>query len=355
MAEKKMAEADGAPTTPAAKRGRSLFAPLAMIIIGVLFLLDNLNVIGPLNWWAALRFWPLALIFAGLNVLAVQFRRPLGTVLSLLVTAAALAVFGYLLLRGSPDQALWRLGLPMGAPTELRQETVALGAVEAPAVKATLNLSNYPTTIGLLRGDGLMTASIWTRGEVQLEQEREEDGRLTLEFGVRENPIAWLDPRTWANDAGRTWAIELSPDVPLELRVNAGNGATTAVLAGLTLTGLALDSGNGSLQATLPDGDYDVRADSGNGAITLTLPGAGRQALRVDSGNGSVRLLLPAGVAARVAYEMGNGRMNVDERFRQVSGGRDEGVYETVGYDAAAGGIEIQVESGNGSVTVAMP
>jgi hypothetical protein len=222
----------------------------------------------------------------------------------------------------------------MGAPTELRQETVALGAVEVPAVKATLNLSNYPTTIGPLRGDGLMTASVWTRGEVQLEQEREEDGRLTLEFGVRENPIAWLDPRTWANDAGRTWAIELSPDVPLELRVNAGNGGTTAALEQLNLTALTIDSGNGAVEATLPDGDYDVRVDSGNGRVVLRLPEA---------------------VAARLEYNMGNGALNVDERFQRVRGDADEGVYQTAGYETTAENITIHLDGGNGRVTITTP
>jgi hypothetical protein len=355
MAEKKIVETDATPANPVTKGGRSLFVPLAMITIGVLFLLDNLNVLPPLNWGAALRFWPLALIFAGLDVLAVQFRRPLGTVLSLLVTAAALTVFGYLLLSGSPSRALWGLGLPLAAPPGLRQETVALGAVEASAVEVTLNLSNYPTTIGPLHGDGLMTASVWTRGEVQLEQEREDDGRLALEFGVRESPLTWLDPRSWSDTGVRPWAIELNRDMPLDLRLDAGNGSTTAALDELTLTVLALDSGNGGLEATLPAGDYDIAVDSGNGRLTLTLPHMGRQAMRVDSGNGSVQLILPQGVAARVEYDAGNGRLNVDERFTLVSGDRDEGVYETAGYNEAADGIAIHVNSGNGSVTISTP
>ncbi len=166
MAEKKI---DETPANPVSKGGRSLLAPLAMITIGVLFLLDNLNVIAPLNWGAALRFWPLALIFAGLNVLAVQVRRPLGTVLSLLVTAAALTVFGYLLLSGSPDDALRGLGLPVGGVSEVRQETFALDAAGVTAAEITLDLANSATVIGPLTGDGLIAGSVWTRGELQVE------------------------------------------------------------------------------------------------------------------------------------------------------------------------------------------
>ena len=354
MAEKKAEEVGETPAAPVTKGGRSLFAPLAMIAIGVLFLLDNLNVIGPLNWAAALRFWPLALIFLGLNVLAVQFRRPLGTVLSLLVTAAALAVFGFLLLRGSPDDTLRGLGLPVGS-AELRQETFALPADGVASAEIELHLANLPATIGPLTDGGLIAGTIWTAGELALDQASDAGGHVALEVGSQSDPSTWLDPRTWGNEPGRRWTIDLSPDVPLDLAINGSNGQTTAALDELTLTALTLNSSNGSVQATLPDGDYNINVDSGNGSVTLTLPGAGQQAMRLDSGNGRAVLALPEGVEARVEYDLGNGRLSVDERFTQVSGDRDEGVYETAGYDAAAEGIAVRIDSGNGSVTISAP
>ena len=331
MEAKKIEESGATPVAPVRKGGRSLFAPLALITLGVLFLLDNLNVIGPLNWAAALRFWPLALIFIGLNVLAVQFRRPLGTVLSLLVTAAALAVFGYLLVSGAPDDTLRGLGLPVADAPELREETFALSAAGISSAEITLELANFPTTIVPLTDDGLIAGTIWTRGELVVDQGSDDDGHTELEVGARENAAAWFDPRTWQAGQARRWTIELSPTVPLALRIDAGNGAATATLDELTLTALTIDSGNGAVEATLPDGDYDVR---------------------VDSGNGSVALSLPEGVEARVEYDSGNGSVNVPGRFERVSGDRDDGVYETPGYDERAGGITIRLDSGNGSVTI---
>lgn len=333
MAEKKIEEAGATPVDPAEKGSRSLFAPLAMILIGLLFLLDNLNVLPPLNWGAALRFWPLALIFLGLNVLVVQFRRPLGTVLSLLVTAAALATFGYLLLSDAPEARLRGLGLPVMDTPELREETFALGAEGVTSSEITLHLGNFPTTIGPLGDGGLMAGSVWTRGELVVEPESDDDGRLEVKVSVRENPGDWFDPRTWSQGVARQWAIDLSPSVPLALHIDAGNGATTAALDELNLTTLTIDSGNGALEATLPDGEYEIG---------------------VDSGNGSVRLQLPEGVEARVEYDTGNGSLTVDGRFERVSGDRDEGVYETPGY-AAAGGLAIRLDSGNGSVTITTP
>ena len=237
-------------------------------------------------------------------------------------------------LSSSPDDTLRGLGLPVAAAPELRQETFALDDEGVTSAEIALHLGNFPTTVGPLGNGGLIAGTVWTRGAVQMEPERDAEGHIELEVGVRENPGDWFDPRTWGGDENRQWGIDLSPTVPLELHIDAGNGATTAALDELTLTALTLDSGNGALEATLPAGDYNVR---------------------VDSGNGSVVLRLPEGVEARVEYDSGNGSVNVDDRFQRVSGDRDEGVYETAGYDAAADAIAIRVDSGNGSVTITAP
>ena len=93
-------------TIPAAKprSSRSLFSPIVLIAAGVFFLLDNLGVTGGLDWRTALAYWPLALIFIGVNVLVVQIRPPIGSLLSALVAVVAVAIFGFVLLRGSAAQ-----------------------------------------------------------------------------------------------------------------------------------------------------------------------------------------------------------------------------------------------------------
>lgn len=353
MSEDKPVEEKTIEEKAAGRRtSRSLFAPVALIAAGVFFLLDNLGLVAGLDWPAALRFWPVLLIFLGLNVLVTQLRPPLGSFLSLLVALAAVGVFGYLLLAGSPDSAMRTLGLP--APREAQEESFAQGLMGAESAEITLDLSNYPTHIAAGPGNDLISGTIWSRTGLRLEPESEEGGRhVMVTVGERSGGFS-LDPTNW-DDENRAWTFALNPSVPIDLTIDGGNSSATADLSDLTLTGLVIDAGNGQIEAALPDGDYDIGLDGGNGTLTVTLPEAGKRAIEIDGGNGSIKLIAPAGVPMRVEYDTGNGSVSVDDRFERVSGDEEEGVYETADYDAAAGGILMEIDSGNGGVSIVAP
>lgn len=338
-----------AAPAPEKRRGsRSAFAPIVLIAAGVFFLLDNLGVVSALNWEAAWRFWPLALIFLGLNVLVVQFPRPVGTILSALVALAAVAVFGWLLLSGPPSGFLRSLGVP--APRELQAEDFALTPGAAKTAAITLHMGNYPARVEAGSGADLVSGTIWTRTGLDMQPTSDAAGHFDVTIGEEPGGFSF-NPGDWIDGADHTWAFLLSPDLPIDLRLEAGNGSLSADLAGLALSNLVIEAANGSVTADLPAGAYDVRLNGGNGGIDLTLPDSGPREVRVDSGNGGVDLTLPDGVEARVEYDTGNGSVNVDGRFERVSGDNDEGVYETAGYEAGDGVLFV-VETGNGSVEI---
>lgn len=342
-----------ASAPPARRHSRSAFAPIVLIAAGVFFLLANLGVVGALDWEAAWRFWPLALIFVGLNVLVLQLRPPLGTAMSALVALVAVAVFGYLLLSGTPTAAMRSLGLPEAEVSELHDESFWVPLDGVQTAEITIDLSNYPAEIGSPADGGLIGGTIYTRGELDTEFELD-GGHARYQVGERSS--GWMfNPQDWFSDESRTWTFSISPDVPIDLTIDAGNGSATADLSELTLSDLDIDAANGSVTAVLPDGDYDVRLDGGNGGIALTLPESGEREMHIDGGNGGITLLLPAGVEARVEYETGNGSVGVDGRFERVSGDDDEGVYQTAGYEGAANRVLVEVNTGNGSLSIAMP
>jgi hypothetical protein len=337
------------PGEPERRRdSRSLFAPIVLIAGGVFFLLDNLGLIANLNWQAALQYWPVALIFLGLNVLAVQFRRPLGTILSLLVALAAVAVFGYLLVRGAPVDTLRSLGIDTPA-SELREETFAITPGAAKTAEVTIHLGNYPARVAAGDGGDLIAGTIWTRTALDMQPGSEGDSHITVEVGEEPGGLT-MNFSDWTSEA-RTWEFFLSPELPIDLTLDAGNAALTADLAALMLSNLVIDGGNSATTADLPNGDYDIRIDGGNGRLDVALPANGEGEVRVDGGNGGIDLVLPQGVEARVEYNRGNGGVHVDGRFERVAGDNDEGAYETAGYRAGEGLLLI-VETGNGGVSV---
>jgi hypothetical protein len=229
--------------------------------------------------------------------------------------------------------------------------SVAAGNVDSAEVH--LKLSNYPTTLSAAAGEGLVSGTLWTSGRPDIDSQVD-DGRAEVEIG--EAAEGWmLNPLGWVADGEtHTWDLALSPDVPIELRLDVGNGSVQADLSDAVLTGLRLEGDNGRTAAILPPGEYALVVDGGNGALELTLPDDGRQQVQIGSGNGSVQLALPQGVEARIEFDEGNGRIAVDGRFEQVRGDDDRGVYQTAGYQDGAG-LRVDLASGNGSISVTEP
>lgn len=343
-----MKSLDKESATISQRRSRSVFLPVLLIGGGILLLLSNMGMISGLGWSAVFSLWPLFLIFIGLDVIGRQASPPTGTLLSGVIALAAVALFGYVLFSGNP---LFGLGVGQGA-NELRLETFELPVEGVETAEITIDLGNSSAEINALPdNNNLIAGSIYTAGDLVFDTEVE-DGRAEVTVGD-ENTAWLLNPALWFQDqAEQTWQFSLNERLPTDLRIDVGNGSGTAELDQLTLTSLTVDGGNGSFRATLPPGSYEAVVDGGNGSMDLTLPGSGEQSMRIDSGNGSIDLFLPANVEARVEFDEGNGSVNVDVRFSLVSGDEEEGVYETAGYADTTDRVTMDLETGNGSVSI---
>lgn len=82
------------------QRHTALFGPIALIAIGLFFLVNRLNPVTELYWLDLLRLRPLLLIFLGLNVLVLQAPRPYASLLSTGVALIATLSFSFVLLNG---------------------------------------------------------------------------------------------------------------------------------------------------------------------------------------------------------------------------------------------------------------
>jgi hypothetical protein len=320
-----------------------------LIALGFFFLLNNLGLLPALNWAAAIQLWPLLLIFVGLNIIVRQAPGLVGTLLSLLVAIAAVAVFGYLLVAG--DTIPFVRGIT--APAEFRQERLSLPADGVNQATIALDLNEAGGRLfALEEGDQVIEAQVSYRGELQFDTAV--DGgvaTVNLRSDTDNNPFFWLNPENWQGSLER-WQIGLHPEIPLELNLDVGSGSATIDLGGVQLRSLAIDGGSGPSELSLPGGDYDVTLDAGSGPVTVFLPNEGEHVISIDGGSGSLVLHLPATMATRLVVDDGSGGLSLGDvrRLEQVRGEEDEGVWQTPGYDQAEDRLDIHIEQGSGGV-----
>jgi hypothetical protein len=126
------------------------------------------------------------------------------------------------------------------------------------------------------------------------------------------------------------WNLNLSPLIPIDLKINAGVGGSTVDLNGLNTPRLDLDTGVGGMEVTMP---------SHAGTVTA----------RMNGGVGGLTIYIPQGIPARIRADAGIGGVNINQsRFPLVA----DNVYESPDYATATDRIDLNVDSGIGGITI---
>lgn len=292
------------------ERKSSLFGPLFLIFIGVLFLLNNLGILSWDIWFQLIRLWPVFLIGAGLDLILGR-RSMLG---SIVVSVTMIA-----LIAGT----LWFVSTQMPSTPATTQE-VHYALENADKAEVHINFGVGTLHIGALsESDNLL--------EGTLELSRNE----TLEESYSANRDAYLalgskTPRfTFSTDLNKdkTWDIYLCRDVSLELDIDTGVGT-----ARIDLRQLDLD---------------DLKVNSGVGKTTVILPTSGRLSASIEGGVGQVVIEVPQGTEVRLDINTGIGGVEVPDGYR-----RDNNTYTSPGYSSADNRVDLYVNSGLGQIVV---
>jgi hypothetical protein len=358
MSELKSEEIE-TPEKPRRKRGRSMFGPVLLIAAGIFLLLANLNMLPSLNWQAALRLWPLLLIFVGMNILVRQVPRPAGTWLSALVAIAAVALFGYVLLFAEQIPFVDRLGgLAIGTPN---REEISFPADDVSSANVVLHMAApHAEVVGLEDSNDLVAGSVTYRGDLLFDTTMS-DGHAFVELDtVGDNALfSWVDPANWFDsEVAEDWRIGLNTQVPLTIHLDLSSGSTNADLKSLNIAGLEVEGSSGRATLALPSGNFDTIYDVGSGSVSLELPEEGRQRITIDGGSGSLTIVVPDSIEVRIVIsDTGSGQLSVDnDRFARVRDGEEgASTWETDSYAGATDHVDLVLDVGSGSVTVSGP
>jgi hypothetical protein len=287
-----------------------LVGAVFLIGLGVVFLLSNLGYLNVNVWQMVLRLWPILLIAIGFDL--VIGRRSIwaslvGLVLVLGILAGSLWLFGVSVERG---QALSgsQINQPLGQAERARISiSPGAGSLEINALQGSDALISGTVAIG--------------RGQTPMVDYSSEDGVSV--YSLRNSASSFFFP----GDNRWTWDLGITTQVPIDLRVDLGAGDAQVDLSGLDISQLGVDLGVGRAVVQLPDqSDFSARID---GAI------------------GQILVEVPRGQALRVRADTGLANIAVPNDFQE-----QDGVYTSPNYAGAENQIELSVDQAIGNITI---
>ena len=323
---------------------RSLFWPIILVGVGIVWLLVNLNVIAPVEFSSLLRLWPLLLVVIGLDLLLGRQNSWSGALLGV-ITIGALVVFLVL----GPG-----LGWTTANVGNARVESFSTPLENTTQANFVFDLSSEHVNVYALNAPGeLIVADIGHTGTIDYTVSG--NGTRTVHLSQRSNGSGFVFNLSSMN---LKWNLGVTPEIPVNLTLNGGSGSVSADLTGLKLQSLQAAMGSGSADFTLPasPSPYQVQLKSGSGAVNFTLPSQTNLTISADNGSGSMSFNLPSNAEARVEMN-GNSSssLTLPPDFQSVTGsaGNSTEAWQTSGYNTAAARILIRINAvGSGNITI---
>jgi hypothetical protein len=320
---------------------RSLFWPVVLIGIGLVWLLYNLDLISGANLSAALQLWPLLLIGVGLDLL---FGRRFPIVSALIGLVVVGGIIGMTL--AGP-----RLGL-VTSP-DLQTETFVAPAGLARRARLEVQLSSGDNQIRPLSGtQNLLVATAVHSGKVEFTDSGTTNRNIRLSGPFRDAGVF-----IWPGYLGeQSWDVAISPDVPVDLELSISSGSTDVQLSGLKIESVSIQASSGDTTVVLPATGKSYRSvlRISSGSLTASVQPGAETIIESRISSGRLTYDLPA--SSPVRFEVtrkSSGTVRLSERFQLVSGeASGEGIWEAAGSDPSTPLIEITVEISSGSVIV---
>lgn len=293
-------------------RGGLVF-PSLLIGLGVLLLLDSLELLGPETWDAIVNLWPVLLIAIGLDL--VLGRRSAAR--SAMVALATLGIVA---------TGVWTSEAWLGGAA-ITSETISQPAAAAARANVEIAMGVGTLRVGALgEGDQLVAGTIAHPQRDRVTSNFSLSGDTAF-YRLRGDERGNRFPVVSRNNDQVVWDLRLSQQLPMQLKISTGVGNATLDLARLRVD--------------------DLRVDTGVGTTTLTLPRAGHVLAVVHGGVGNTTIIIPANVAARIEASAGLGGTSVAGDYRMRGS-----AYVSPGYDTADNRVELIVTGGIGGISI---
>jgi hypothetical protein len=343
----------------------SLFWPVLLIGVGILFLLSNLDVISGINFFQLWRLWPLLLIALGIHVMFGRERAWLSNLLSLLLVAAAILFLVY-----APS-----LGFTTPSD-ELVSEQFSAPLENTASATFNFNLDRGKLTIYPLEDSNNLVLVDVTRAkdsdEFRFNVSGTANKNVDIELDHMDIDFVFGD---WIGSQNVTVDVGINPNVPLDLIIDTGSSSSVLNLTDFALESLEADTGSGSINLSAPSGDYPLNLSAGSGSLTiqaapdsdlnldasvgsgrisLTLAEGNSGSIELGSGSGTITVNIPEGIGIEVSGSTGSGSVRLPAGYirtegEDVPGPSDSGTWVSPGFNNADYKLFIEFSVGSGS------
>jgi len=282
-----------------------------LLFLGVVFLLQTLNVL-PWGLWGILwRFWPVLIIIVGVSILLRRYNVWLVSALILALLCACLGI------------AIWQYGPSSPAGQITKSYSASLDSLERAEIKIDFTAGNLTMNSLPSSSPNLVEAASKVRnGSMKVDFEQQDgEGRLHLST----ERVNW---RFWGED-GSSWEVKFTRGIPLTIEVKSAASNLDLDLSELEVTELRMD---------VDAGNYLVKMPSSAGTT--------RAYIEADVAN--VEVTIPDGVAAKIKLDVDLSAFDVDEgRFP-----RRGDYYISPDFESAENRLELELDGDIGRVQV---
>jgi hypothetical protein len=227
---------------------------ILLLFLGVIFLLQTLNILPWGLWEIMWGFWPVLIIIIGLGILLRRYNVWLVSLLVLAILGACLGI------------AIWQYG----ASPSIKSYSEPLGDMERAQIEVDFAAGNI--TIGSLppSSPNFVEAESGVRnshGSMNVDfHQQDSEGRLYLSTERVNQPF-------WGGD-GIRWELNFTINIPLTLNIKSAASDMELTLSELKVTELRLDIDAGNCKVTVPSaaGTTDIKIEVDVANVELTIP-----------------------------------------------------------------------------------
>ncbi|MBA7688510.1 hypothetical protein ES703_96993 [subsurface metagenome] len=282
-----------------------------LLFLGVVFLLQTLDILRWGLWGTLWRFWPVLIIVIGLGILLRHYNAWLVSLLVLAILGACLGV------------AIWQYNPSLSSGIVTRDYSEPLDGLEYAQIE--IDFSAGSVAIGSL--------PLGPQSLVEIDSEvRNSRETMSIDFiqqdGEGKLYLSTVNQRFWG-EVGIKWEVRFTKSIPLVINIKSAASNMELDLSELKVTELQLDVDAGNYKVTVPSK-------------------AGTSNIEIEANAANIEVNIPDGVAAKIRVDANLSALDVDKsRFHQQGD-----YYVSQDFVSAENRVELEIDCDVGRVQV---